>query len=139
MNSLIKPRVVIDTNVFISGTLFGGIPSTVLDIVLDDRVVLLMSPELAVEVMHALKYFPVTQKNLEDAEYIVVHHARDIQPIVDIKKSRDPKDDMLLALSLAGHADFLITGDKDLLVLQKFGDTKIVTPKQFLDKTHSAP
>jgi len=40
---------------------------------------------------------------------------------------RDDKDNFLLALAKDSNADFLITGDKDLLILKKFEDTSIVT------------
>jgi putative PIN family toxin of toxin-antitoxin system len=47
--------------------------------------------------------------------------------------SRDPKDDVFLACAAACTADFLVTGDDDLLNLQKYGNTRIVTPREFLD------
>ena len=47
--------------------------------------------------------------------------------------SRDKKDNFLLALAKDSKADFLITGDKDLLVLKKFENTSIVTLPQFLN------
>ncbi|MFM9074733.1 MAG: putative toxin-antitoxin system toxin component, PIN family [Bacteroidota bacterium] len=56
----------------------------------------------------------------------------------EIKKvCRDPKDDFLLALSKQGKANYLITGDKDLLELKLFSQTKILTPKQFKEKIAS--
>ena len=45
---------------------------------------------------------------------------------------RDPKDDFLLNLATDGRADFLITGDKDLLVLGQYEATKILTLNEFL-------
>lgn len=45
--------------------------------------------------------------------------------------SRDPKDDYLLALAKKGKADILITGDADLLVLKKYGKTRILKPAAF--------
>lgn len=46
--------------------------------------------------------------------------------------TRDPKDDYLLAYALVGKADYLVTGDKDLLVLQaEIPDFEIVSPRQF--------
>jgi uncharacterized protein len=45
---------------------------------------------------------------------------------------RDPKDNFLLSLAADGNADFLLTGDKDLLDLEKFGETIIVTISDFL-------
>lgn len=45
---------------------------------------------------------------------------------------RDPKDNFLLSFAKDGRADYLVTGDKDLLVVSRFGDTKIVAIKEFL-------
>lgn len=47
---------------------------------------------------------------------------------------RDSKDDFLLALAIDGKADFLITGDKDLLVLAKIENTRIITMSEYLEK-----
>jgi len=47
---------------------------------------------------------------------------------------RDPADNFLLSLAKDAHADFLITGDKDLLVLEKFENTIICTLTDFIDK-----
>jgi putative PIN family toxin of toxin-antitoxin system len=47
---------------------------------------------------------------------------------------RDPKDDFLLALSKEGKADFLITGDKDLLELETYGRTEILSLKKFKER-----
>jgi predicted nucleic acid-binding protein len=44
---------------------------------------------------------------------------------------RDPKDNFLLALAKDGLADYLITGDRDLLSVKKFGKTQIVTLNEF--------
>ena len=49
-----------------------------------------------------------------------------------IEKCRDPQDNFLLSLAKDGNADFLITGDKDLLDLRKLGKTEIVTIANFL-------
>jgi len=53
----------------------------------------------------------------------------DVRTIVDV--CRDPKDNFLLALANDGDADYLITGDLDLLTMQEFGNTKIVTLSKF--------
>ncbi len=49
--------------------------------------------------------------------------------VVDV--CRDTKDNFLLALAKDGNADFLITGDKDLLVLEKYENTQILTYREF--------
>jgi uncharacterized protein len=50
-----------------------------------------------------------------------------------VKASRDENDNYLLSLAKDIKADYLVTGDKDLLVLEKFNRTRIVTFSQFLE------
>lgn len=50
-----------------------------------------------------------------------------------IKECRDPKDDKFLELAVSGKADFIISGDGDLQVLNPFRKIKIVSPREFLD------
>lgn len=49
-----------------------------------------------------------------------------------LKICRDPKDDMFLELALKAKADFIITGDKDLLSLKEYKSTEIITPAEYL-------
>ena len=132
MTSSIKLRVVIDTNVFVSAVLFDGIPLHVLDVAKVPTVELLMSRIVAEEILTLMRRFNVPDTTHDVVRYMVYTKAHMVAPRFISGVSRDPKDDMLLALSFAGHADYLVTGDKDLLVLRTFGDTKIVTPKQFI-------
>jgi len=46
---------------------------------------------------------------------------------------RDPKDNKFLDVAIASYADYLITGDDDLLVLENIGNTSIITPRTFVD------
>lgn len=48
--------------------------------------------------------------------------------------SRDPKDDIFLACAVEGHADYIVTGDADLLVLKEHEDIKILRPHDFLEE-----
>ncbi len=57
-----------------------------------------------------------------------------IETVTRVRLCRDPKDDMFLELALAGQANFLITGDKDLLALERFSVTTIVTPIEYLER-----
>lgn len=55
-----------------------------------------------------------------------------ISPDIKVAASRDSKDNPVLECAVAGQADFIITGDKDLLDLKSFRGIKIITPRQFL-------
>ena len=53
------------------------------------------------------------------------------EPLTE-RVSRDPDDDIILATAVAGAADFLVTGDKDLLVLRSYRGIAIITPSECL-------
>ena len=75
------------------------------------------------------KYFP-EQKVEELLDFLMtVGHMH--QPKATNLLSRDPKDNFLRDLAEKSKADFLVTGDKDLLVLNPFKKTQIVTPAEF--------
>ena len=78
------------------------------------------------------KYFSITDLN----ELLTEIHSRaefiDVTSVVNL--CRDEKDDFLLALAKDGKADFLITGDNDLLELEKFEKTNILTMANYLQK-----
>ena len=60
----------------------------------------------------------------QSVEFVSVH--------TKVTICRDVKDDKLLALALDGNADFIVTGDKDLLVLNPFEGIPIITPLDYL-------
>ena len=51
----------------------------------------------------------------------------------NIEACRDPKDDKFLELAVSGNADYIITGDDDLLELNPFQNVKIITSREFLE------
>jgi uncharacterized protein len=53
---------------------------------------------------------------------------------IDVSDLRDPNDNMILATDLAAGADVIVTGDRDLLVLQEYEGIPIVTAKEFLER-----
>lgn len=71
----------------------------------------------------------------EDRKLIIDTFSEDVDwvyPKEKITACRDPKDNMLLELAVAGKANFIITGDQDLLELNPFRNTQIVKPAEFL-------
>ena len=55
-----------------------------------------------------------------------------VEPDVSVDACRDPNDNYLLALAEASAADYLVTRDEDLLVLERWKDTEIIPPSRFL-------
>lgn len=132
MSSLKKFKVVIDTNVFISGIFFGGNPLKVLRLWQRRKIELIISPELEAEIIRKLKAFDASEELTTDWKSLIEENSIRILPKANPKLSRDPKDNFLLAAALEANADYLITGDNDLLILDKIGSTKILKPTQFI-------
>jgi len=126
-----KPRVVIDTNIFVSAFIWGGNPQAVLEKWFKGKFSLLISPYLLSEILKVLKRFDFQKENLNSLKRILEEQCIKIIPKTKVNICRDKKDNDILSLCQDGRADFLISGDKDLLVLKKFKNTKIISPKQF--------
>ena len=71
----------------------------------------------------------------ESSEFLgaIIEVAEWVKILETVKACSDPKDDKFLELAVNGKAEYLITGDKDLLVLHPFNDTKIISTKEFID------
>ncbi|MBL8133918.1 MAG: putative toxin-antitoxin system toxin component, PIN family [Anaerolineae bacterium] len=68
---------------------------------------------------------------ISEAEFITISSS--------VRICRDPKDDKFLELAVNGMADYLISGDDDLLDLNPFEGISIVSPREFLDRMQSSP
>jgi putative PIN family toxin of toxin-antitoxin system len=104
----------------------------------DNAIKLLFSQELIDEFVEVAqrpkfrKYFSLD--DIEDLLTKVRAKAEFISVTSIVELCRDPKDNFLLALAQDGNATHLLTGDKDLLVLQKVGKTKILTITDYLTR-----
>ena len=74
----------------------------------------------------------VTLEEREEFLETLVERSLFIAIVENVQLCRDPKDDKILALALSGQAEYIITGDRDLLVLNPFQSIKIFTPEQVL-------
>lgn len=140
-------RVVIDTNLFISAVIVkNSLPDRLLTAWRDDKYSLLISHEILEEMQEVSNRDDIKNtypKFCEKALHLLTAlrlSAEIIEPLRQEKlplHCRDLKDDMLLTLAIGGQADYLVTGDRDLLILHKnpaLNDLKIVTAKDFLAK-----
>ena len=131
-------RIVIDANVWISALLTPVFRVRVEDVYGKHRLV--FSEQLFRELdKAALKPYPAKRIHRADYEGLISLLKTDAE-LVDVHSEveicRDPKDNFLLALAKDGNADYLITGDNDLLVLKEFGKTKIVKLSDFEGVRH---
>ncbi|MFP9099314.1 putative toxin-antitoxin system toxin component, PIN family [Flavobacterium sp. RHBU_24] len=132
-----KLRLIIDTNLWISFLLTKDYAK--LDRLFDtNTLTLLFSEELLAEFIEAAqrpkftKYF--STRDLKTLLREINNQAEFINVVSSVTLCRDEKDNFLLALATDGNADYLIIGDKDLLILNKINDTEILSFTDFLQK-----
>jgi len=127
-------KVVVDTNVFISGIVFGGNPRKIILLWLTKKYQCCISPELKAEILGKLKNkFLLSKENLQEIEEALDALSVKFVPKIKLEICQDPTDNFLLELSEESNADFLISDDKKVLDLKRHKSTKIISPKEFLD------
>lgn len=128
-------KIIIDTNLWISFIISNKLH--LLDSLLfSGKIRLLFSAEL-IEEINATMQKPKLKKYfgndaLDKMLSVFDPYIDFIKVLSKISLCRDRKDNFLLSLAQDGKADFLLTGDNDLLVLQQIGETKIITIANFL-------
>ena len=130
-------RVILDTNILLSGLIAPvGVPGRLIDSWLDRRFTLISHP-LQLDEFRAVSRRDKIRALVRSSEAgrlvnQIAALAEMPERLPPVERSRDPRDDFLLALCEAGAADRLVTGDKnDLLVLQRHGAATIVTAAAF--------
>jgi len=129
-------RIVIDANVLVSGAFWGGVPSQVLALWAHDRVDVLISESILDEYARVLKEIGHKAKAPDLAHQwsqFVGQHGTLIDVRSSIRCCRDPYDDQYLACAADGDADYIVSGDRDLLDLKQFIGIPIITPRKFVE------
>jgi putative PIN family toxin of toxin-antitoxin system len=129
-------RLVLDTNVFVSVLIRPGATFQTLVAFIDRRATILYSPDTLTELVDVLgrsKFAPYTTRD-QTAQLTrwIIRKGELVTVDRSVARSRDADDDKFLALATSGQADYLVTGDKDLLVLGHVGSSRIVSPAQFI-------
>lgn len=136
-----RERVVIDTNVLISG-LFSttSTPALAVEKAVTKAQLVATTETLRelIEKLHSPKFDRYVRRERRDA---LLERVASLVEIIDvlqsIRASRDPKDDKFLEAAVNGRADVLVTGDRDLLDLNPFRGIAIVTPAAYLARETS--
>lgn len=128
-------RAAVDTNVLISGLFWEGTPKKCLDKYRFENIYqIIFSPEIVHEFHQKLLYkFRLEPDMISQLVKEMTLYAELVVPRYITKICRDAKDNMILDTAKTGKADYIITGDKDLLVIKVFNkNIKIVSPADFL-------
>lgn len=132
-------RIVIDTNLIVSALIWGGTPLSLLKETRLNEIEMLASIDTLNELKRILarpKFIESLAKSNRKPEDIISKYQELIQfvhpAIIPDNIVRDPKDVKFLACAVGGKADYIITGDNDLLILKEYQGIRIVTASEFL-------
>ncbi len=133
-------KIVLDTNVIVSGTFWTGASFRVLQLVDEGKLKLFISPEILKECLRVLASEEILEKTSEKqynaglaAVQKLLLNATVIAPTIRVKAVKeDPDDNKVLEVALAAKVQCLITQDQHLLKLKTYEGVRIVTPEEFL-------
>lgn len=130
-------RLVFDTNIIISALLFeGSKPSKAFNIGIEQEVILFSSSTLTEleEVLWRSKFDQyISHEDRKQFLSSFILHATPVEPDETITECRDSKDNKFLELGVCGKANFIISGDEDLLILNPFRNIHILAPSMFIN------
>ncbi len=133
-------RVVLDANIFVSAVLKStGNPARIIEMVKEERIKLLVSPDILGEVRATLLYPKLKNLHRRSARW-VKGFLQELSAKADITPGElevnaikdDPSDNIYLACAVEGKAEFIVSGDAHLKNLQSFQNIPIVDPATFL-------
>lgn len=126
-------RVVIDTNVIISALLFGGNSKKIIEKLIRKDFIAFISPQLISELIEILSQkFNFSQEMIKKIQVQILYLFHLVYPSKTVDVVRDRDDNRVIEVALESGSLVIITGDKDLLILKKYKNILIVSPKDFL-------
>lgn len=126
-------KIVIDTNVLISGVFFGGFPRKILSAVIGQKIIACATAEIINEYEEIVQEM-INRKQGHINKAIsspLIKAMEIIEPVTHVEICRDPDDNKFLECAKNSHALYIVSGDKDLLVIGQFENVQIVTAKDF--------
>ncbi|MCF0113471.1 MAG: putative toxin-antitoxin system toxin component, PIN family [Bacilli bacterium] len=128
--------MVVDTNIVISGVFFGGFPQKVVEAVSRGVFASYVSKSIVEEYREITEAFKEKGIGYFDAQLLssFLNAVNLVEPKDSIAVCRDPDDDKFLECAVAAKALYIVSGDKDLLLLERYKDIEIITAKNFCER-----
>jgi len=131
-------RGVLDTNTLISALLFSGTAARLVPLWQSRRITVLVSKEILQEYLRVLAY-PKFQLGDHEIRALVEEELLPFAETIRVRRRlavvrRDPEDDKFLECAVAGRAEYLVTGDRDLRELGSYRGITILTVGEFLER-----
>jgi putative PIN family toxin of toxin-antitoxin system len=131
-------KIVLDANVIIAAFAARGLCESIMEVCLSEHEIVL-SDDLFDEILRNLRLKIKLPTNIvrNIGEFLREHANISIPAPLASDICRDPDDIKILGLAIVSNADYIVTGDKDLLVLKSFQGIPILNPRSFSDALHS--
>lgn len=130
-------KLVVDTNVFISGVFFTGPPYDILNAWRHGEVQIVISPEIMEEYQATGQELSSRYPDIDITPWIELVATMGLMvnpPALPKQVCTDVDDDKFLACAVASRCKYLVTGDKALLATSGFRGVTVLTPRQFIDE-----
>ena len=130
-------KIILDTNVFISGIFLGGPPSQILKAWGDRKIQIILTEEILEEyrrVAHELSSKFPSVEILPIIEMITIHGQFVDTQDVDIDVCEDPDDNKFIECAIAGNCPIIVSGDNHLLQLTGYSGILVFKPRNFVEK-----
>ena len=129
-------RIVLDTNVLVSGAFFGGIPGRILQAWRDGKVQIVVSPQILDEYREVLDELGASRPGIDVRrllDLLFVHGELVLGSVLPERVCDDPDDDKFLVCAARAGADCVVSGDKHLLKASGYRGVPVLTPRAFVD------
>ena len=130
-------KIVLYANVVIAAFAARGLCESIFELCLHGHQILL-SEGLLEEILRNLRRkIKLSEGIIDNIRILLLDHAKMFEPLpLPLDLCRNPDDVKIIGLAVAGHADCIVTGDQDLLILKEFRGIPIVTPRSFSTILH---
>jgi len=127
-------KVTIDTNVIISALIFGGNSKIIVEKLLKREFIAFTSIQLVSELVETLLIkFNFTKEMILKLDALIASNFIVVYPTKRINVARDVDDNRVLEVAVTSKSRYIVTGDKDLLVIKRYKNIDIISPKVFVN------
>ena len=129
-------KIVLDTNVFISGIFFSGPPSKILQAWRDSKIQILLSEEILTEYQRVAEELSVKfpAVNIEQIiELLTIYGEVFETKDISVTICEDPDDNKFIECAIASNSKLIVSGDKHLLKISGYQGISVLKPRDFMD------
>lgn len=128
-------KIVVDTNVIISGIFFGGAPRQVVKAIISSKVIGCATKSIVDEYLEIIDEMISRKQGTLNKNILIplINSFEMVEAKTHLEISRDPDDDKFIECAKDADAMYIVSGDKDLLVIEKYDGIQIITAKDFCD------